>query len=369
VLAGWSGDPRLALLGEVPRRLPPLSLPLVSLRALEELAAPALALALVGMTEVVSIGRSLAARSGRPLHADRELLAQGAANLASAFFACLPSSVSWTRSAVSLEAGARTPLSVIVASLTVAAVVLAAAPLARFVPLAAVAGVVLWIAVRMVRPEVLARMRRADRADFAVLVTTAVATLVMPLPLAVFSGVVLSLGLVVSRASLLHVSELCRTVAGHLVERPVDGDTGKDRVTLLQLEGDLFFGVAEELEARLDAVAANGARGLVLRVRRTHALDGAAAEALVRFVTRFRAGGGEIALCGLHPALERRVRRAGLAAALGPRAIFEPGARPFAALERAFAAVQHALGDAPGLHAVRAVPGEEDTAEPAGWSI
>jgi len=367
-LFGWADAPAppLALLGAVPGGLPALTPPLVSLRAFEDLAVPALAIALVGMTEVVSIGKAIAARTGRPLRANRELAAQGVANLASAFFGCLPSSISWTRSAVSLEAGARTRFAVIAAALTVALLVLVAAPLLRFVPQAAVAGVVLWIAARMVRPRELARTRRSDRADFFVLLATALATLALPLPVAVLVGVALSLGLVIHRASLLHVSELQRTAAGHLAERPVDGDTGKTSPTLLQLEGDLFFGVADELESRLEEVAARGTRAIVLRVRRTHAIDGAAAEALARFVTRFRARGGVFALCGLRPSLEPRVRRSGLADALGEDAIFEPGERPFAALERALERVQARAGLPAGLAQVRAA--REDAAEPS-WSI
>lgn len=368
-ILGWEArdaPPPVALLGDVPRALPAFALPLVSLRAFEELTAPALAIALVGMTEVVSIGKAIAVRTERPLRPDRELAAQGLANFVSAFFGCLPSSISWTRSAVSLEAGARTRFAVIAAALTVAAVVLVAAPLARFVPQPAVAGVVLWIAVRMVRPRELAHTRRSDRADFAVLLATAAATLTLPLPLAVSVGVALSLGLVIHRASLLQVHELQRTAAGHLAERAMDADTGRTSVTVIQVEGDLFFGVAEELESRLDAVAANGARGLVLRVRRTHAIDGAAAEALARFVTRFRERGGAFALCGLRPSLEPRVRRSGLAAALGDDAIFEPGERPFAALERAVERVQRALALPPGLAQIR--PAREDAPD-ASWSI
>ena len=364
--AGVTGEDGVQTLGFLPRELPRLALPALAPSVLATLLPSGLAIALVGMSEVVSIGRALALRTGRPLHTDRELRAQGAANLASACFPCLPSSVSWTRSAASVEAGAQTPAAVVFASLTVAASILALAPLSGSVPLAAVAGVVIWIAARMVRPRDLARVRRADRTDFALLAATTALTLLVDLPIAVLGGVALSLGVVISRASLLRVSELQRGPAGHLVERPLDAITGAHPITLLQVEGDLFFGVADELEAVLRTVATRGTRGIVLRLKRTFALDAAAAEALARFALEHRARGGALALCGLRPELERRIAATSLAAALGADAVFETGDRPFASLERALQQVQERLELPRGLEPVRAAsekPSDET------WSI
>ncbi len=365
-LVGLAGEDGVRTLGFLPRDLPRPALPMLAPSVLATLLPSGLAIALVGMSEVVSIGRALALRTGRPLHTDRELRAQGVANLASACFPCLPSSVSWTRSAASVEAGARTPAAVVFTSLVVAAAVFALAPFAGKVPLAAVAGVVIWIAARMVRPADLARVRRADRTDFALLVATTALTLVVDLQIAVLAGVALSLGVVISRASLLRLSELQRGPAGHLVERPLDAATGAHPITLLQAEGDLFFGVADELEAVLRSVAARGTRGIVLRLKRTFALDSAAAEALSRFTLEHRARGGALALCGLRPELERRIAATSLSAALGDDAVFETGDRPFASLERALRQVQERLGLPRGLEPIRAAS-VEPTDET--WSI
>jgi SulP family sulfate permease len=228
-----------------------------------------------------------------------------------------------------------------------------AAPLAGFVPLAAVAGVVIWIAARMVSVGEIQRVSRSNTADLVVLLVTAVLTLTVDLPIAVFGGVALSLGLVISRASLLRVSELQRGPAGFLVERPFDEGTGRKPIAILQAEGDLFFGVADELEQRLAAVAGRGARGIVLRLKRTLAIDGAAAAALARFATTHRARGGVLALCGLRPELEVRIVRSTLATALGKHALFETSDRPFASLAAALRQVQSELGLPLGLEQLR----------------
>jgi len=364
---GLGADQGVAFSGALPPGLPRPTLPAVYPDAILGLAPAGLALALVGMSELVSIGKSIASLTGRPLRTDRELRAQGLANLASAFFACLPSSVSWSRSAVSLESGASTSASVLFASLTVAAAALIGGSLVQHVPLAAVAGVVISIALGMIRAGAGNPLVRRDRADGAVLAVTAAATLLLPLPVAVLSRVALSLGLVIHRASLLHVAEYRMTPGGRLVERPVDAETGRSTVTVLALEGDLFFGVADELERMLDEIASRGARGIVLRVRRTHALDAAAAEALARFSVRHRARGGALAVCGLRGELAERFVESGLGAALGGDALFASDDTPFHALTRALEQVRRELAIPADAAPLR--PAEDAEGEPETWSI
>ncbi len=332
-------ESRIQFLGSIASALPQPRVPTWNLDVLLALAPAALSMALVGMTEVVSIGRSVALRTGERFDADREIAAQGVANLISSCFACLPSSVSWTRSAASVETGARTPASVAFASLAVLGATVSLAPLARYVPLASVAGVVIWIAIRMVRTTDVRRLFHADRADFGVLVATVVLTVLVDLPLAVFTGVALSLALVIRRASLLRLSELRAGPEGQYRELPLGPETGRDPVTVLQAEGDLFFAVADELEQRLEQIAANVARGIVLRLKRTLSIDPSAASALASFAVRHAASGGRLILCGLRPELRALIERTELDQAVGDDAFFETGGAPFESVERA---VEHA---------------------------
>jgi SulP family sulfate permease len=329
----------IELLGSIPSVLPQPRLPTWSPEMLLALAPAALSMALVSMTEVISIGRSVALRTGERFDTDREIVAQGVANLVASGFGCLPSSVSWTRSAASVEAGAQTPAAVAFASLAVLGATVFLAPLAGYVPLASVAGVVIWIAIRMVRTADVRRLFHADRADFAVLVATAALTVLVDLPIAIFTGVALSLGLVIRRASLLRLSELRAGPAGQYQELPLGPETGRDAVTVLQAEGDLFFAVGDELQQRLEQVAANGALGIVVRLKRTLSIDPAAASALAAFARAHAARGGRLVLCGLRPELRALIERTELEEAVGDDAFFETGGAPFESVERA---VQHA---------------------------
>jgi sulfate permease, SulP family len=344
---GPTAGSEIQLLGRIESVLPQPRIPTWSPEMLLALAPAALSMALVSMTEVISIGRSVALRTGVRFDADREIAAQGAANLVSSCFGCLPSSVSWTRSAASVEAGAQTPAAVAFASLAVLGATGFLAPLAGYVPIASVAGVVIWIAIRMVRLEDLRRLFRADRADFTVGVATAVLTVVVDLPIAVFTGVALSLGLVIRRASLLRLSELRFGSSGEYQELPLGPETGRESVTVLQAEGDLFFAVADELQQRLEQVAENGARGIVVRLKRTHSIDPAAASALATFALRQSARGGRLVLCGLRPELRAVIERTELEEAVGPDAFFDTGGAPFESVERAIQHVRCALQTAP----------------------
>jgi SulP family sulfate permease len=191
----------------------------------------------------------------------------------------------------------------------------------------------------MVRTADVRRLFHADRADFAVLVATAALTVLVDLPIAIFTGVALSLGLVIRRASLLRLSELRAGPAGQYQELPLGPETGRDAVTVLQAEGDLFFAVGDELQQRLEQVAANGALGIVVRLKRTLSIDPAAASALAAFARAHAARGGRLVLCGLRPELRALIERTELEEAVGDDAFFETGGAPFESVERA---VQHA---------------------------
>ncbi len=153
------------VVGELPRQLPPFVVPPVfDLTLLGRLSTGALALSAIGLVEALSITRSLAARTGQRLDSNQEFVGQGLANLACGFFSGYPVCGSFTRSAVNVEAGARTAMSGVIAGLLALVVVLVFAPLAAYIPLAALAGVVTVSAVGLIDRKVIARIWRAQNA-------------------------------------------------------------------------------------------------------------------------------------------------------------------------------------------------------------
>jgi len=158
VVAAWLGWSRPALdgktlvsvVGSVPRSLPLPHVPEIKFWWVKELSGSALAIAFLGLLEALAIAKSIAAYTRQQLDYNRQCLAEGLANLTGGFFQCLPSSGSLTRSAINFQAGAVSRFSGVIAAGTVALVVVVFAPYARFVPKAALAGLLLVTASRLI---------------------------------------------------------------------------------------------------------------------------------------------------------------------------------------------------------------------------
>jgi SulP family sulfate permease len=315
---GWEQGPgAVAVVGEVPRGLPGVTLPPVSLESVAALLPASFAIAILGMVEAISIGKAVSARARVKFHANRELLAMGAGNVTGAFFGCMPTSASWTRSATNLQMGARTRAVGVVGGLVVLAIMVLLAPAARYLPRACLGAIVMWIAALMVDLESARRVWRWSRTDAVVMVITYVSTLVFAIQYAIYLGVVMSLTMLVRRVGRLQLVEMVEVAPRLYREIDLDAETGKSALVLLALEGDLFFGVVEELEEGLEGIADNGARAIIIRMKRAHAIDATAADALATFAAQFQSQGGRLMLCGLQPELHAQVLRSHLGEVLG----------------------------------------------------
>jgi sulfate permease, SulP family len=315
---GWEGGPAaVAVVGEVPGNLPQLTVPPISLAAIKTVFPASFAIAILGMVEAISIGKALSARAQIRFYPNQELFAKGVGNVVGAFFGCMPTSASWTRSAINLQMGAKTRWVGVIAGLTVLAIMLLFAPAARYVPRACLGAIIMWIAVLMVDFESARYVWRWSRTDAAVLVITYASTLVFEIQYAIYLGVVMSLLMLVRRVGRLQMAEMVEIAPRLYREIDVDAETGKSALVVLALEGDLFFGVVEELDEHLARIAENGARAIILRMKRAHAIDATAAEALATFATQFQPRGGRLMLCGLEPGLLEKVLRSHLGEVLG----------------------------------------------------
>jgi SulP family sulfate permease len=176
---------------------------------------------------------------------------------------------------------------------------------------------------------------RWSRRDGAVMAITFAAILVLEIQYAIYLGVIASLLLLIHKSSQLHMIELAESAPNQYRELEIDGDAGRSPVVLLQLEGDLFFGVAEELEEKLESIAGRGARVIIIRMKRTHGLDATTQETLSEFANAFRARGGRMILCGLRPEMIERIAQSQLEEAVGKENLFPMGATNFASVQKA----------------------------------
>ena len=187
-------DPTLVIktVDALPGALPPLSMPDLSLDTLKMLLIPSIAMTLLALAEAVSIAQALAKRRNEALNGNQEFLGQGLANVIGSFFSAYPASGSFNRSGVNVAAGAITPFSAITASVFLVAILFFVAPLARFLPLAAVAAILFLVAWNLIdRREI--RYLLSDKFERITLLATFVATLAMPLEWAILLGVGVSL--------------------------------------------------------------------------------------------------------------------------------------------------------------------------------
>jgi sulfate permease, SulP family len=179
--------------GALPGALPALSSPSWDAAVWRQLTVSAVVVALLALTEAIAIARAIALRTGQAINGNQETLGQGLSNLAGAFFSAYPSSGSFTRSGVNVEAGAQTPLAAVFAAGLLLAMVLLIAPLIAYLPIAAMAGVLMLVAWGLIDRQAIARCF-TNRSDGALFIVTAMGCLVLDIEWAVAAGVALAVG-------------------------------------------------------------------------------------------------------------------------------------------------------------------------------
>ncbi len=260
-LVQWGGA-TLPRLGRLPQPWPEWQVPAWQSADLPRLATIALALTLVALGQSVAIAKAMAQRSGQVLDVNRECLGQGLANTVGAFFSCFATCGSLNRSVPHLQAGARTPLAAVMAAGLLLALVAVAAPLLAWVPLAAISGLLLVVAWSLIDRAAWQELIRLDRREAAVAGATLLATLVLPLQVAVLAGVAASLVLYLYRTAhpALRAMGLATppkpgTLRPFVVLAP--GAPDCPQLKLLRMEGSVWFGaqahVADALQALHDA--------------------------------------------------------------------------------------------------------------------
>ncbi|HNS01904.1 MAG TPA: SulP family inorganic anion transporter [Anaerolineae bacterium] len=315
----------VAVLSSLTRSLPPLTdLSQLSFRMISDLSPGALALAVIGLIEAMSIARAIAAQTGQRLDSNQEFVGQGLANIAAGMLSGYPSSGSFNRSALNLEAGARTPLASLFSGLVVLVIVFLFAPLAVYVPLPAIAALLVLSAFSMINRKEMVRIWQSTQGDRLIMVVTIGATLFLPLQFAVLTGVLLSLVYYIWRTSLPHVYPVVPDPNfAHLVHQ-VD-DQGQLRrpscaqLAILEIRGDLYFGAAPHVEETILATRAANPwqRFLLLRMVSVDQIDISGIHMLENVVRNYRDQGGDVFLVRVQPPVFAFMRATGFVDLLG----------------------------------------------------
>ena len=331
------------LVGSLPGHMPPLSIPEFSIQTLRQLAPGALAVAMLGLIEAVSIARAIAARSQQRIDPNQEFIGQGLSNIVGSFFSCYAGSGSFTRSAINYDAGARTPLAAIVAALSVAVVLLFLAPATAYLPLPALAGVIMLVAWYLIDVRYIRRVMRVSKGELTVLGSTFLATLLVDLEFAIYAGVLLSLILYLQRTSHPRISSMAPNPSqpkGYFNEVRKHGLKECPQLKIIRLDGSLFFGAVNHVQRYLHrlSITNNEWKHILIVGSGINFIDLAGAEMLAQEARRMRARGGSLYLCTLKDSVHLFLQQSGYKAILGDENVF---ASKDEAIRRIFERLDH----------------------------
>ena len=284
--------------GGIPSGLPHFSIPAFRPELMPSLLRPAITVALLGAIESL-LSAVVADRMGGDHHnPNTELIAQGIANIASPMFGGLPATGAIARTATNIRAGARTPVSGMLHALTLLTVLLAAAPLARFIPMPVLAAILLMVAWNMGEWHEIPKLLRLTKTDIAVWIVTFGLTVFADLTLAVEVGMILAALTFIRRVavttSIAHVTpDFLETGRIHILH----DKTIPSYATVYKIHGPFLFGAADKLlqiTEHIDRLP----EIVILRLRYMTAIDGTGLRAFEDLSDRLRATGRTLILCG-----------------------------------------------------------------------
>jgi SulP family sulfate permease len=292
----------------VPAALPSFHIPEIHFEWVRHLLGSTVAISFLGLLEALAVAKSIATHTRQSLDYNRQCLAEGIGNLIGGFFQSLPGSGSLTRSAINYQAGAITRMSGLYASIIAGIAVLVLGPYARFIPKPALAGLLFITAARLIDWKRVIYAARASRFDAALIFTTAFAAVFISVEDSILIGTAFSLLLFIPRVAKLAVRELIVTPERVVRERQPD-EPRSNSLAIYDLEGELFFGAAPELDRYLEQIKQEairtGIKYVVLRLRRTRNPDVVAVEHLERFLRDADQRGVTVLLAGVRPNLAK----------------------------------------------------------------
>ncbi len=303
--------------GELPRSLPMPHWPSLSLEAWHALVPAAMTVAVLGAIESLLSAVVADGMIDDRHDSNQELMGQGIANMAMGIFGGMPCTGVIARTATNVRSGGRTPVAGIVHAVTVLLILLVAAPLAKNIPLAALAAVLVVVSIRMGEWHQFVRLNRWPKSDVMVFLCAFFLTVALDLPTAVGASLILASALMVKRlAQTASVEPDAEVTQGDSAGQQTAGKNIPDGVVVFRVFGAFFFGAADKLETSLRD-AGQLPEVLILRMRDVLALDATGLEALEDLQEKLRRDRKHLILCGPHSQPLFALMRAGFMERIG----------------------------------------------------
>jgi SulP family sulfate permease len=317
----------IALVGNIPGQLPPVSMPDLSLGTISMLAPEAFAVALLGLIEAVSISRAIATQSNQRIDANQEFVGQGLSNLFGSFFSSYAGSGSFTRSGVNYSAGAVTPMSAIFAAIFLMLIVVLVAPYMAYMPIAAMGGVILLVAYNLIDKKAIAHVLHASKNETAVLLTTFFATLFLELEFAIYFGVLLSLVLFLACTSIPEIVTLAPDSKGEkrtmipVTSKPVNQCP---QLKIIRIDMSVYFGSVNHIQNRLQQISeSEHINHILIDADGINGIDLSGVEMLVSEAKRLKKLGGGLYFAGLKPRVYENISESAMIAHIGNAYFFD----------------------------------------------
>ena len=294
----WRSGASVPLIGAIPRGLPKPEFPSVAFGHLSMLVIPAIAVAALAALESLLCATVADAMTVGERHdPNRELFGQGVANLVTPLFCGVPATAAIARTAVNVRSGARSRLGAVTQSVALLAVILFAAHLVSYIPLAALAGVLLATVIKMVDHSRIMAITKATRSDAVIFLVTAVATVVFDLVTAVVVGLLVAGALALRDvAASAQIERLTFDAGDHSDE---ERELLDEHVVAYRLDGPLFFGAAHDF--LLGIAQVRDCRVVILRLSRIKSLDATGAAAMADTIKALESRGVTVLLSGIRP--------------------------------------------------------------------
>jgi SulP family sulfate permease len=316
----------IKFVGAIPRGLPPFSWPSFDQAKMSELFPSAFAVAMIGLIEAIAIGKGIGTHTGQRIDSNREFVGQGLANLIGSFFSCYAGSGSFTRSGVNHQAGARTPLSAVFASLLLLLIMLFISPLAAFLPIPAMGGIIILVAINLIDLPEIKRIARSSRLEMTVFTSTFAATLLFDLEYAIFLGIMISLTFFLYKVSTPHIATMAPDP-----KKPDNSLTFIRRkpelrecsqIKIIRLDGPIFYGAVDHISDFFDAVREGKHQYCLILCEGVNFIGLAGAQWLYEEAKRWQARGGGLYLSNLKVIAQDVLIASGYKALIGENHFF-----------------------------------------------
>ena len=334
---GWADVATLNELADIPRSLPLPEAPM--LRLVPLLVVPALSLAFIGLVQGAGISANFPNPDGSYPDASRDFVGQGAANVAAGVFQGMPVGGSLSATALNKQAGARSRQALVIAGLVMAVVIVAFAGLVGKLAMPSLAGLLMLIGYRTIKPADLQSVWRTGAVQKVVLVTTFALTMLIPLQYAVLVGVGLSVILhVVRQSNQVTIKRRQIDPEGNFIETDPPVRLPAEEVVILQPYGSLFFAAAPVFEAALPALTdASRHSVVILRLRGRSDLGTTFMDVLYRYAEGLAALGSKLVIVSANQRIQEQLVVTGIIDLIGFENVYTGDERVGATVKRAHA--------------------------------